>query len=232
MFHTRITETWGAPVVVGDRYLLERLVEHPSDDRIVCARERDTGIRRWVKFAATPEQESSLLNELAVLRIASHQVIAALAAANQAGEPGWYAVEWQGEVPLDDEHLHRLPAIDRLRIANLLVNLVEYLIGLRVALPSLCLEQLWVTPALHNLRLVGLPGVQTNAQADAIGRMREAAARILDVLIPSETPGAPDIILKPLIANWGDGGQAAGQLVSGFERALMQAVTADLAHNG
>jgi hypothetical protein len=229
MFHTRITEAWGAPAGVRDNFLLERMVELPSGVKLLCGRERTSGIRRWLKFAATPEHEAAIALESAALTACAHPHLAALIQASEPGSAPWFALEWQGEAPLDEEAWQRLPAIDRLRLAPALVSVVEALASSQVAVPDLSLEHLWVSPALHWLRVVGLPGAVPQAGPDSIRETRRAAAALLERMITAPEAGQAEASLAGLVSNWSeDGDQALAALAGELDRALLVAVTADL----
>jgi hypothetical protein len=229
MFHTRITETWGAPAEIKDGFLLERKVELPGGLMLLCGRERASGIKRWVKFAASPDQDAALAEEAAALAACAHPRIAALVHDGGAGSPAWFAMEWQGETPLDDEAWQRLPAIDRLRLAPALVEAVEALAMARVALPGLSRNHLWVSPALRWLRLVGLAGAVAHAQTFELAEMRAAAAGLLREIAFEGGSSPAETNLSELISKWGASEESVvSELTSELDRALLMAVTADL----
>jgi hypothetical protein len=228
MFHTRITESWSAPVEVQDRYLLERLIELPTGERLVCARERKSGLRWWVKFAANPEVDPVLQLELAALHAVSHPAIAKVIDSAQPGQPAWVALEWQGEGQISHEMLERLPSIERLRVIESLTSAVSQLAAARIALPGLELHHLWLTPALHSLRFVGLSGAQPSAPSEALAMMQRAAAQLINSIMGLGLPAGTGAGLAGLVSDWGVGECEGGQLLEGLRRALMLAVTADL----
>ena len=228
MFRTRMTEAWGAPEGVRSLYLLERLLENQSDRQLVCARERATGIRRWLVYTDSPAGEEGLQAELAAIRQAQHPAISKLSEAGPPGESAWFAMDWKGEVPLDAEMLQKIPVIDRLRIVPVLISVIEHLSELGIAIQSLGQSHIWVSPALHACRLVGLSGARTGAGPEAIYGMRVEAASLLGRIAQTGTQGQDETELAGLISKWSEGSLPELEVQEQLKHALMEAVTADL----
>lgn len=145
--------SWGISAEAEDKYLILEELSAPGSTRWFSARERLTGIRRWLEAAPDAAEQTALAAVAAKLGRLGHPHI--LAPAGRGN--GFIAYEWRGEAPFGPRSLGSLAALERVRLAGQLVQAVEYLHGQPSPIThgALGLQSLWVAPAANWLRLAG-----------------------------------------------------------------------------
>ena len=231
MFQARITETWDAAAGITERYLLQQQVELTGGTVLLQGRVRETGQRHWLLAATTEEAYSTIRAQADAFALAHTPGLAGLEDSQTEDEPPWLALEWRGEVRLSQPLLGQLAPIDRLRMAQALVELVDYLAaaGRRIALGSLELSGLWFTPALRQLRMLYLPGCEVGADDGQLAQSRQLAWQVTRDLIGGELEqlGA-ETNLKEACSNWCGGKAGLDAPAQEFARLALALVTADL----
>ena len=233
MFTVRATETWGAPETVQQLFLLERKLDLPTQDQVVQGRCRKTGARAWVKFRdGSTEAREALAVEAGVLNDLGHPHILPLVE-DGSGEAGPYLrFRWSAEEPLNDDLLERLQAVDRTRLADELVAAVSHLQALPqpVAHGQLVLENLWVTPRTHCLRLAGFGQARSGAGADELRADRQAVVSLVDrLLAANEMAPAVEKEIRLFGTAWVDDPTDGLDHFAGvLKRVLLGCVTVDL----
>ncbi|MCH7471841.1 protein kinase family protein, partial [bacterium] len=172
MFTARLTESLGAPEGITSRFLIEQKVDLAAcPEPLYLARERETGVRRWVKCSdGTEESLERLRNEAQILAGLSHPHLPVLQAdASDADEPH-LVFPWQAEVSLAKKELADLSAPDRARIAEGLVQVVSYLQAEKppVSHNRMELDNFWVSPEILWPKLWGFGYAQAGAAVEQL----------------------------------------------------------------
>jgi hypothetical protein len=234
MFTVRATETWGAPEEAQSAFLLEgRLDLTATSEPIFLGRERGTGHYMWIKCSnGSRESQDRLAAEQRLLHGLHHGHVLPLIADHAAEVGGLLLYCWQAEQPLNELRLAQMPCVDRARLAGDLLDTVQYLQALSppVAHRCLVLENLWITPRVHYLRLAGFNRALAGASAEMLESDRQAALELIRTLLPvSDIPSDAKPVLDGASAQWlADPLAGYDGLSQALRRALLACVTADL----
>lgn len=230
-FTARISDARGAPDALQHEFLIEHRLDTPGyEEPVYLGRDRQTGIRNWLKHA-TGEADSAarIINEARLLPRLEHPHIIRIARdAAQSASP-WLAYAWQAEAPLASSRLSSLSSTSKARLAQELLAAVGYLQDLAepVAHQHLGLGALWVTSELCWLRLAHFGQASIGASVDELAADRNAAVRLLLQLTQPEGQMAHG--LEITAQAWIDRGEEALlDLQRMLKLILLERITEDL----
>lgn len=234
MFTVRATEAWGAPEDVQAAFLLENKLDlTATTEPVFLGRERGTGHYLWIKCTDGSHDSLARLNrEEQLLGRLAHPHILPLIADHDYGTGNYLLYRWQGEHPLDMATLTRMPGVDRARLINDLLDTLHYLQtqSSPVAHGSLQLENLWITPNVHYLRLTGFNSAEIGADNDLLRADRQALLSLLDeILLKDDMPSEAAGLVKQAGFEWLENPLEGYDAFSqALRRILLACVTADL----
>lgn len=227
------TESWGASEAIQAAYLLEQRLELlSSNEPVYLGRERSTGQRFWLKCGdGTAGSSARLAQERAVLAGFDHPHILPLIA-DMGSDAHWLVFHWQGEQPLTESILSSLMHCDRVRLAMDLLDTINSLHTSEkpIAHGRLELDNLWVTPLTHWLRLCCFGHAVIAASEQDLSADRQAAAGLLtSILSVDETSAGLSGEFKAVVSQWSDGTPGASEQFQGLlKRMMLSCVTVDL----
>jgi hypothetical protein len=231
-FAARIADSCGAPDALLADYLIEQRLDTPGiEEPLFLARARETGVRVWLKCAATGAAPARrIANEAQLLRHLNHPHITSLAAASAPDGAAWLAYAWQAGTPLSTARLDELPQVDRVRLALDLLATVGYLQGLEqpVAHNHLELESLWVSSELCWLRLAQFGEAVADAGAEELAAERKAAWRL--ALKLAQPAAGAESQMQAAAQGWmaQGGAEALAVLLGRLKLLLLEQVAQDL----
>ena len=234
MFTVRATESWGAPEEVQAAFLLDRKLDLvATTEPVYLGRERGTGHHLWIKCSdGSRESNERLAREERLLAGLGHPHILPLIADREEGAASYLLFPWQAELPLDAKSLAELPCADRARLA---VDFVEVICFLQsrpapVAHNRLVLENLWMTPRVHWLRLSGFSHAVAGASAESLRADRQAALDLLEQIVDRKPISSDEALaIDDAGAHWLDDPTGHTEAFSQtLRRGLLACVTADL----
>lgn len=234
MFTVRATESWGAPDDVQAAFLLERKLDlAATTEPVFLGRERGTGHHLWIKCTdGSRESLKRLSREEQLLARLMHPHVLPMIADHDYGTGNYLLYRWQCEQPLDLPTLDTMPGVDRARLVNDLLDTLHYLQtqSVPVAHGRLVVENLWITPNVHFLRLAGFSHAQAGADDELLRADRQALLGLLDeILLRDDIPPDAAALVTQASVQWLE------EPVEGYDgfsqairRTLLACVTADL----
>jgi hypothetical protein len=198
-FAARISDSRGAPDVLQADFLIEHLLDTPGfEEPVYLGRDRDGGVRSWLKHSSgDPASAARIAAEAKLLPRLDHPHVIRLLRSTVEAQTPWLAYMWQAEAPMNPARLAGMPAVNRARLAQELLDTVGYLQDLAepVAHQRLELGALWVSSELCWLRLAQFGEAATGASLDELMADRNAAVRLILQLAQPEGKMAHEIEL-------------------------------------
>jgi len=234
MFTSRLTETWDASEEVSTRFLLERRLDLASSpDPVFLARERETGIQRWVKcLSGDDESVDRFTTESTILSTLVHHCLLRLYDSCEEPSARYLVYEWCAEEPLSLEILEALSTPDRCRLAIALIDVLGYLQEQDepIAHRQLALDWLWVTPTVRHLHLAGLSNAVTGASSDELAVDRHEAVELVSMLLAGTCDQESLVTgIKEMGEKWeAQGGSTLVEYRHALKRVFIAQIAADL----